>query len=322
LVPVREFIAGYNTTPEGRQQAEELYYEDVKAYRGGRCQGVTDPHEFLEMFTSPVAFNTSYRPLLEEGLSPISLQKPSLPKIRQAAEDYNASLLSDYAIQGSRPNLDLDHMDVEENRLHTALISRETADAYLVGEEAATHLRREREIWREASQVGPTTYDSAGRGNLQAALSKGSYTALLLDKHSTGGDQLWLSPVVSASFDYYIAREFADKADESGGDEYAVLVTFQLPKKGAIYVPQIKAARAFRVGTYDWEHANEDEVLVVGGITPNSISEVELRKGGEAIATIKRTHEDEITYTASETGKEETFIFGPEGKLRPKPQAS
>jgi len=47
-----------------------------------------------------------------------------------------------------------------------------------------------------------------------------------------------------------------------------------------------------------------------------------LRKGGEAIATIKRTHEDEITYTASETGKEETFIFGPEGKLRPKPQAS
>jgi hypothetical protein len=320
LISLREIEAGYDTTPEGQRRIGNLYDEQVAIYRGGACSGVKDPHDFLEMFTGPTAFNTSYRPLLEEGLSPISLQRPTLVRIKQAVRDYNVSLITDYVIQGSRPNLDLDRRNREEGTVFQTILPPEVADKYLVSKQATDHLRREEEIWKLVKRLGFAETEEEEKQAFKT-LAKGSYTALLLNRHSIGRSRAWTSPMVSASFDESVARGFQNFV---GNSEYTVVVTAKIPKSGAIYVPRIKYIRAFRVGTYDWMGGGdwigggEREVLLAGGISPNSIIKVEVKKNGYDFVTLERVFNNEIIYTDINTGLKEAFFFGQDGKLYPK----
>ncbi|MCX6783665.1 MAG: hypothetical protein NT141_01145 [candidate division WWE3 bacterium] len=329
LAKIKDIAAGYDTSPNGWQQSNELYYSNIKVYRGGICKDVTDPHQFLEMFARPTAFNTAYRPLMEDGLTARSLEKPQLATIEQAAQDFNAALILDYAIAGAHPDLDTFEFGSRRNNRNPVIISTELANEFLKSKTVAGTLQREQEVWlKTKGDVSSAAAEVEEKLVFNAGI-KGSYIARLLETHSRGNPaHVWASPMVSTSQNKESALKFTidgikPNIDGRNHGEYGVLVTASLPKSGFIICNDIRKVPAFQGDSYSWDLNNdggEEEVLLNGGLAPNAIQEITaLEPDGKIACIIRRMSNNEIVYTENSTGKSEIYVIDETGKLRLKP---
>jgi hypothetical protein len=307
LIP-RDFMGTWADTRPEAQEKQNQFYTETTVYRGGTFTGNASKEAVLRMFTTPVAVNTAYRPLHEEHKRTQSLNPINTDAIRKCMETYNRLLLHDYFIQAGRYTAQ-GMQDPERDPLPRFL-------------ESAALEAQEHTLWGDIEPNKALSAEEEEKKHhadfhAQSAYGDGYYLHRLLSGHEDmREDKIHLSPVVSTSGNHSVARRWAKKNPDKG--EHGIVIKTLLPNVGVYHTPSIGEiplmnpdAYTSPTGTYEKDHYREDEFLIVGGISPNAITEVNI----DDVLIATRTPNNEVHIRNVRTKEWGLYAFGAEGNL-------
>lgn len=286
LIPEDYIQIWGDTRPHIQKEIRSAYcQEDVTVYRGGELQVTPQsPRDLLSFFLHPLAITASYGPLFKDGVSPKSLVPIKRSEIVKMMRLYNRILLNDYLV--SR------HKAGEQHQL------------------AAGERGRVAAILGNDNNIAMITIEEVTR-TLAEAVNDGAYLPYILTTHYEGEleSSFTASPAVSTSLTREAAEIFSHK-------EAGVLITALAPEWGAMYLPRAGLLASFKDANFKYKHCDENEMSVMGGLDPNSITQVSLMRYEIEQARATRNNETgEITLYDFIKNVIEVYVFNEQGLL-------
>ncbi|MBI1863756.1 Fic family protein [Candidatus Woesebacteria bacterium] len=269
-----------DTRPEVQQRSRERYFDqELKVFRGGACEGITDTKQLLSVFTEPTGFCAGYHALLEEGVSPISLNSLPIERIQSELNAYNTTVLR----------------DTEVNQGET-LVSDEVLNQAMI---------RESQDQQIARRLKFTSEDEERRAS---EFASGGHMLYLLKVHTEGkAPGLWLSPGVSTSIDETEARKFLTTLKDAGAEKrVALFISSKLPKQGIFYSPSNRSlpiTRDFYPNIPYQTIVDEQEVVIMGGIDRSSLQAIAHRNENNHIVLVDFSTKEKSIYRFNKKGE-------------------
>lgn len=298
LIPEGFYKNAFDTRPEAQAVIREKYYlPDREVFRGGTLprKNIEDPHDFLKMFTGVPSFNAGYRVITAQNMNGDTLKSVDLLQVEQTMIDYNELLLHDYEQRTSLTPLPSPKQLPQREQTLSERVSRIPGRDSLI---AKALLKR----YKEGAYL---------RGLLQA------HTLGITDGPKYINYDFWMSPGVSVTEDLSTAEHFSNPNTNQG--KVGVLMKVALPRYGKIYTPgasDIKVMQDPKDGEGPYAVDPEQEWVIMGAISPNSVNEV-MVKIDDTIITITRDQTTNAVYYEDQLKKErEVYEFQIDGKLK------
>lgn len=296
LIPHDYIKVWGDTRPHVQERVREVYfYPGWEIYRGGACKDIKKPEDLLNVFTGATGFTSSYRPIALEHASPMSIKHLPRHALQHELASYNALLLGDAAEQLQDTSLTND--DIRRLRARQRRIDQ-------------TLPRTQKNSW-ETMRI---------RKERAEALDEARYIEYVLTAHTKGeyGD-VWTSPGISASTYQGAARAFCVSDRTADSLSPTLLLTSRMPYQGAFYSPdthRIPLLGNFEPLNYSTIET-ESEVVVIGGIDPNSVDKIEMYTDDTSnlIAFAYRTKRNRVILVDVQSSTKSIYSFDKDGRL-------
>jgi prophage maintenance system killer protein len=274
LIP-EDFIAAWgDTRPPVQREVRERFYHTENVYRGVKCSDIDSAEDIVKLFERPAPVTSSYRALGFAEAKVTSGQPIDPTFIRATMHDYNEMVWNDYRVENN------------------------TEQYYESGQIGAFFKHEERQL----QEIIEQPYVNEVR----------PYLEYLLKSHQdqkTDRKRIHMSPAVSTSLRESTPHHYARRINATTG----LVIKSLLPKYGLLYMNAAKDIPILRAAGNE-SYVREQEIMIMGGIDPNAVEEIEWYRRGRKIGSFVR---EGLMITQHDVGGNEIaqYRFNDEGEL-------